>query len=890
MESSSAQVRTSVTSGNWNTPSTWDCNCVPANNEDAVIASGNTVALNNNTTINNLTVNSGGTLDNGGKKITVNGNYHIDGTHNGKGDIKLNGTGTTISGTGSVPKCKKVFVNGNKTVLPGTDLSFLKADFRINGAFTIVNKGKVTIEKKLIGNNGNSTWVNDTDAVLNAGRDVLNTGKLIASAPGNTVHYYRNKDQNIKNPVASTYWHLKISGGGAKFLQANTIIKGDVQIQYCALDPNGNNINIEGNWNNLYGSFIEGTQRVTFDGSTDQSVTATYGEGFWDLSVNKTGGSLLINNNDTVANTLTMTAGNIVTASGMLTLGTSILNPGSLVHTSGTVVGKLERWLTNTATTYLFPVGTGADYRPANLFFNALTGGSLIIQFVETFPGNNGLPLLDNPDSLFNTFSEGYWDVQSPNTLASSDYNLDLTGNGFTSFSINPSTRILARANSSSSWTANGSHQAAANPVAYRNNLNMLPAQFAFADTASCQSYPSTSPITGPDSVCVNDAAVNYSVTPTSGSTYTWTIVGGSQASGGNTNAITVNWGSTGMTGSVTVQEYSGCAYGTPVALSVDIHALPTSPISGKSAVAANDTTVYSVSARPGYTYTWSVSGGTIIAGQGTDSITVAWGVAGTGQVSVTGSTGCGSAPAVVLTVNFYDVINSIATGNWNAAGTWDCGCTPNASSNVRINPGHTVTLTGKADAYHLEIKVNGFLVDGGNKMRINGDFTLNGIYQGNNRLEIRGTSNTIDGTGNMVGFTGEMRLKDGVKTFPATANLYMPSSDVMVDKNTIAINYGQLQIGGDLLGKDAATSKWINETSSLLSVGKTLLTLGKLQASASSNTVSYNGLFNQNIKTPIGAVYYNLDIAGGSVKTMTNGLDVNGDITISSTLASANF
>ena len=70
---------------------------------------------------------------------------------------------------------------------------------------------------------------------------------------------------------------------------------------------------------------------------------------------------------------------------------------------------------------------------------------------------------------------------------------------------------------------------------------------------------PSTSAISGLNSVCASSTGVAYSVTNTAGSTYAWTITGGTQASGTTTNSITVNWGAAGA-GNVSVVETNAAA------------------------------------------------------------------------------------------------------------------------------------------------------------------------------------------------------------------------------------------------------------------------------------------------------------------------------------------
>ena len=95
-------------------------------------------------------------------------------------------------------------------------------------------------------------------------------------------------------------------------------------------------------------------------------------------------------------------------------------------------------------------------YRPLQINFNALSGGSLIAEFHSSSPGNQGLPLTDGAFDVNNTFSEGYWSLTTANSLVSRDFDLDLIANGFTSFPISAETRLLSRSDSDADWTADG--------------------------------------------------------------------------------------------------------------------------------------------------------------------------------------------------------------------------------------------------------------------------------------------------------------------------------------------------------------------------------------------------------------------------------------------------
>lgn len=116
--------------------------------------------------------------------------------------------------------------------------------------------------------------------------------------------------------------------------------------------------------------------------------------------------------------------------------------------------------------------------------------------------------------------------------------------------------------------------------------------------------------------VCANQTGAGYSVTNVSGTTYTWVITSGSGniASGQGTNAVTVNWGSTGAA-VLQVTPSNGCGSGTARTLSITVNSNPTASISPLNpTICSGVAQTFTASATAGsggngnFTYLWSTS------------------------------------------------------------------------------------------------------------------------------------------------------------------------------------------------------------------------------------------------------------------------------------------
>jgi len=205
-----------------------------------------------------------------------------------------------------------------------------------------------------------------------------------------------------------------------------------------------------------------------------------------------------------------------------------------------------------------------------------------------------------------------------------------------------------------------------------------------------------TPSISGPATVCALSTGNVYSTANVVGHTYEWAITGGTITAGDATNSITVTWNAAG-TGTLTVKETitaTGCNV-TTAAYNITINPLPTPEISGATTVCALSTgNVYSTANVVGHTYVWNITGGTITAGDATNSITVTWNAAGTGTLTVKETitaTGCN-----ITTATYNVTINPLPAPAISGATTVCALSTGNVYSTADV-VGHTYvwTITG---------------------------------------------------------------------------------------------------------------------------------------------------------------------------------------------------
>ncbi|MEI6900424.1 MAG: T9SS type A sorting domain-containing protein, partial [Bacteroidota bacterium] len=182
--------------------------------------------------------------------------------------------------------------------------------------------------------------------------------------------------------------------------------------------------------------------------------------------------------------------------------------------------------------------------------------------------------------------------------------------------------------------------------VFFRNAFLYTPDEFAGMEIIA---VPPVVTISGQNTACLGSTGNIYS-TETGNTNYTWTIsAGGTITSGCGTSSIVVTWNTTGAQ-SVSVNYSTAYNYSAPVATQFQVQVIPAPvPIISGPAFVCADSIGVPYQTEQGMTgYTWAVSsGGSIISGAGTSTLTVAWTSTGSQTVSVNYTTPAGCTAAV---------------------------------------------------------------------------------------------------------------------------------------------------------------------------------------------------------------------------------------------------
>lgn len=343
------------------------------NEESRVNISTGSLIVRGNVTLNTTSASENKIVFTGSGIMKISGTFNNNGTFTqSTSTVEYNGNSSQIIRTSS-------YYN---LLLSGT------GEKSIQGVINIVSNGTLTLNEESILNAGGNrisptgtnvnVIINGTlkTANLNGFSGNANAAISNSNSPSLTIGLNSTIEYNATSGTQTVtgglnYKHLNLTGASTKNLNANTSIKGNLNINAGSFnqstytididgDLNGSGtltlssgtINIKGN-NNHTGSFTRGTSTINYNGNSDQIVRGT---SYTNLTISGPGNKNL-NGNATIVSNLNLTDGD-------LSIGNNTLTIQGLTNTTN---GKIKAGVCNSASGNLIITGTGAL---GNLKFN----------------------------------------------------------------------------------------------------------------------------------------------------------------------------------------------------------------------------------------------------------------------------------------------------------------------------------------------------------------------------------------------------------------------------------------------------------------------------------------------------------------------------------------
>jgi PKD repeat protein len=234
------------------------------------------------------------------------------------------------------------------------------------------------------------------------------------------------------------------------------------------------------------------------------------------------------------------------------------------------------------------------------------------------------------------------------------------------------------------SWTAGGPQTVTATPL-NPNQFCNSPATL----NVNVAIVPSALSITGPPTVCPGGTYSYLAAASGPGYTFQWTVSGGSIIGSSTANPVTVQWSGPGTISVQQVQTAAPFCSSPPISIPVTLFSV--SSIVGPSLVCMDGTTTFTAGPpNPGIDYVWTIedgsnnpsSAGSIVLGQGTNSIQVLW--HGPGGTAVVKLVVCGTTLTHAVTINPKPTPSIIMTG---------AVCDPGGQVTLTVAPGYASYL-----------------------------------------------------------------------------------------------------------------------------------------------------------------------------------------------------
>ncbi len=254
-------------------------------------------------------------------------------------------------------------------------------------------------------------------------------------------------------------------------IDANATVLNDLTIGgILDVSPNNVNLTIGHNWTNN-GTFTKGTGTVTFNGNSAQQIGGSVSTTFYNLTFNKSGGSVTLGKTTSISGAGTFTAGVVTSAAtNLLIFNDNATSSGANNGAVPSYVHGPVRKIGNDA--FTFPVGkTGAGYHQCGIS----APGNITDAFTAEYMRSSAAGLGGISASGLNHLSNcEYW--QLDRTTGSSSVNVTLSWNGLSNCNaavyVNSLASLVIAHFNGTTWNSYGVSSNTGNPSSGTITLN----------------------------------------------------------------------------------------------------------------------------------------------------------------------------------------------------------------------------------------------------------------------------------------------------------------------------------------------------------------------------------------------------------------------------------
>ncbi|MGD1959541.1 MAG: T9SS type A sorting domain-containing protein [Fulvivirga sp.] len=332
-----------------------------------------------------------------------------------------------LSGTGNL----RIISDGINANLPAFSGDFLSCtggglEYGGTGSYSVLS-GITELRNLTISGTGTKSMANNNLIVCN---DLVVDGPTFVGNLGNSIRVDNNfviNNGQYRHPsgsggVLTVLNDLTVNGGSFRggFSSGRVIIANDLNIQGgdFIVGAGSHRNFLRGDLTFSSGTFDggSGSARFIFDGSAQQNLSGNFTgmDEFYNLEIDNSSGLNVASGGIEVFNTLSLTDG-IITTNGnqMELLSTASISP-AIGSSISYVVGRLDKVLGSSGTSFDFPVGSASRWRPASV--NNISDGGLTwsAEYFEANPTSEVLVDNLNPTDpgQIATISDGeYWKI-----------------------------------------------------------------------------------------------------------------------------------------------------------------------------------------------------------------------------------------------------------------------------------------------------------------------------------------------------------------------------------------------------------------------------------------------------------------------------------------------